>query len=158
MNNKAHVRAGTGSCPMARQKTRSSSKGFMAEGPKLQTISNPWTIGYPWRVGDGDRLIHELRQLSYKERRGMFACQTYPRYLYKFKAIPDKDSAHLEDILLHSRLYLSSPRQFNDPFDMAADIVAVGTLADLHAKIDRSAAVPSVDKERMRIEATEIVK
>jgi hypothetical protein len=41
---------------------------------------------------------------------------------------------------------------------MAADIDATGTLDDLHAKIDRSAAVPSVDKERMRIEAAEIVK
>jgi hypothetical protein len=41
---------------------------------------------------------------------------------------------------------------------MATDIVATGNLDDLHAKIDRSAAVPIFEKERMRIEATEIVK
>jgi hypothetical protein len=34
----------------------------------------------------------------------------------------------------------------------------VGTLDDLHAKIDGSPAFPSFDKERLRIEATEIVK
>ena len=130
----------------------------MTEGPRPQTISNPWTTGYPWSGGDSDRLIHELRQLSYKERREFLACHTFPRHLYKFKAIPDRSSAHLEDILLHSRLYLSSPRQFNDPFDVAANIVAVGTLDDLHAKIEGSAAFPSFDKDRKRIEATEIVK
>jgi hypothetical protein len=146
---------GTISCPMARQK-RPSTKGFKTGRPKPQTISDPWSTGYPWSGGESDRLIHGLRQVSYKERRVFLASQTYPRYLYKFKAVPDRDFAHLEDILIHSRLYLSSPRQFNDPFDMAAGIVATGTLGDLHAKIDRSAAVPIVDKERMRIEATKI--
>lgn len=143
---------------MSRHKIMRSSKGFKADRAKPATIANPWSVGYPWTGGESDSLIHGFRQLSYKERRDLLATQTYTRYLYKFKAIPDKNPAHLEDTLLHSLLYLSSPRQFNDPFDMAADIVAKGTLEDLHAKIDNTSAVPKDDKERMRAEATAIVE
>jgi hypothetical protein len=143
---------------MTRQKRIHSSKGFKVDKPEPQTIANPWSVGYPWSGGESDLLIHQLRGLSHKERRFWLATQTYPRYLYKFKQISDDNHAHLEDILLRSRLYLASPRQFNDPFDMAADIVFNGTLEDLLARIDNTPAVPKHDKERMRSEAAAIVE
>ena len=143
---------------MARHKKLPASKGFKPDRPNPKTISDPWSIGYPWSGGDGDCLIHELRDLSYKERRGFLARETYPRYLYKFMSISDSNPSYLEDIFIRSRLYLSSPRHFNDPFDMAADIVAKGKLEDLHAMIDSSEAFSCHDKERMRAEATTFVK
>jgi hypothetical protein len=142
---------------MARHKRNYSSKGFKADQPEPQTIVNPWSVEYPWSGGDSDSPISGLRQLSYKERRVFLATQTYAKYLYKFKAVSEKSIAHLEDVLLNSRLYLSSPRQFNGPFDMSADIVAKGTPEDLYAKIDSASVIPQEDKERMRAEASLIV-
>ena len=143
---------------MARHKKLPASMGFKPDRPNPKTISEPWSIGYPWSGGDDDCLIHELRDLSYKERRGFLARETYPRYLYKFKAIPGSDPSHLEDILIHSRLYLGSPRRFNDPFDMSANIIARGTREDVLARIDGIAGVPRDDKESVRKEALEIVQ
>src|SRR5450759_3869099 len=46
----------------------------------------------------------------------------YPRFLYKYRPISinnlKEQTSQLRDYLVESRLWLSSPSVFNDPFDM----------------------------------------
>ena len=45
--------------------------------------------------------------------------QATPRHLYKY--LPDRLD-RIEDVLVHNRLYFSSPTEFNDPFDCARGV------------------------------------
>ncbi len=48
-----------------------------------------------------------------------------PRFLYRYSHIDpneQKSIDHARDIIVRSRLWLSSPRDFNDPFDMKYDL------------------------------------
>ena len=54
----------------------------------------------------------------------------YPRFRYKYKAIGsgtpeerEKRADQLRDILVEGLLWLSSPRDFNDPFDTTAQVI-----------------------------------
>lgn len=143
---------------MSRHKTNRQASGFNKEACKPLTIDDPWAEEYPWSGGLGDTFLHRIRSLSYGQRRAVLARQSYPRYLYKFKALHDKNTAHLEDIVLRSRLYLSSPRSFNDPFDMSSEIVARGTTDDALLKINSSLAVPVEDKARMCVEVADFIE
>jgi len=52
------------------------------------------------------------------------------RFLYKYRALPQRDSEalnRLRDLLVESRLFLSSHESFNDPFDLGAQILFRGT-------------------------------
>jgi Protein of unknown function (DUF2971) len=52
------------------------------------------------------------------------------RFLYKYKSIDRNDDVSVDrmrDLLVRSRLWLSSPDDFNDPFDMSVSMVAKGT-------------------------------
>jgi hypothetical protein len=54
----------------------------------------------------------------------------YPRFLYKYRAVDPKDADSLKrlaDVIVESKLWLSSPEDFNDPFDMAATLTYDGT-------------------------------
>ena len=56
----------------------------------------------------------------------------YPRFLYKYRtvdpsAVPSVE--HLRDVIARSRLWLSTPLAFNDPFDMSSLLVVEGTPA-----------------------------
>src|SRR5690349_5045982 len=77
-------------------------------------------------------LIAAFERSSYEDRRRYLRRQGYSRFLYKYRGIvpTDPDSVwRLRQILLHSLLWLSSPADFNDPFDMTARVVGEGTLA-----------------------------
>jgi hypothetical protein len=89
-------------------------------------------------------LAYELNRLSYTERRKFFAQRVrpkYPRFQYKFMSLPskrgDKRKAYLRDILVENRLWLSSPLDFNDPFDMSAKVILEGTTAQFKGKFKR---------------------
>ncbi len=79
-----------------------------------------------------EKWLSYVHGLPYFERRLKIA-QVQPRlnrFLYKYKAInpsSNKSIDHVRDILVRSRLWLSSPVDFNDPFDMSARIVANAT-------------------------------
>src|SRR4051812_16457938 len=63
-----------------------------------------------------------------------------PRFLYKYRLLDVKQPDTLvftRDIIVGSRLWLSSPRDFNDPFDMTADVVYEGTLGQRRARIKK---------------------
>lgn len=55
----------------------------------------------------------------------------YPRFLYKYRPITaidlTKQVNQLRDYLVESRLWLSSPSAFNDPFDMRGRFIFEGT-------------------------------
>lgn len=66
----------------------------------------------------------------------------YPRFIYKFRRLDLSDPKAIprtRDIIVENRLFLSSPDDFNDPFDMQCQVIAKA----------------SKDKKRQRI--TELV-
>ncbi|MBT3042968.1 MAG: DUF2971 domain-containing protein [Candidatus Thiodiazotropha sp. (ex Codakia orbicularis)] len=74
----------------------------------------------------------EKRKLAYKHFRPRLT-----RFLYKYRSIDPKDKESIDrirDILVRGNLYLSSPKDFNDPFDMSANIVFIG---DVRSKLKR---------------------
>lgn len=56
-----------------------------------------------------------------------------PPYLYRYVGISGARWGHFEDLVLHRRLYFSSPAKFNDPFDSVVDISSQGPAAELRA-------------------------
>jgi hypothetical protein len=70
------------------------------------------------------------------------------RFHYKYRALTPADPQdrskgltaqsidRLRDLVVRSRFYLSCPAEFNDPFDTAARMVAVGTPAQRQAKLE----------------------
>jgi hypothetical protein len=72
--------------------------------------------------------------------------ERYPRFRYKYKAIAsgtpeerEKRAHQLRDILVEGRLWLSSPRDFNDPFDMTAHVIfEPKSMEDLRQRFKRA--------------------
>ena len=81
----------------------------------------------------GLEIIQHLESRTYFQRRIFLRKKLAPpmhRFLYKFRAVDvDSESSidHLRDIVVLSKLWLSSPIDFNDPFDMSARVVFEGT-------------------------------
>ena len=77
--------------------------------------------------------IADVQKLDYFRRRVEIARRIHPslsRFVYKYRAIDEGNPAaidRLRDLLVRSRLWLSSPVDFNDPFDMSGSIVAKST-------------------------------
>jgi len=91
-----------------------------------------------------EEYVRRIQTLPYSERRGeihKWVRPRHPRFLYKFRAIYPKTHPnnqvsikHIQDIVVESKLWLSSPIDFNDPFDMSAKIIVEGTKSQ---KIER---------------------
>jgi len=83
-----------------------------------------------------------LLSLRYRERRRVLWHRVkprLPRFLYKYRSIipTDKQSVdRLRDILVRSRLWFSSPEDFNDPFDTSIKTIVEGDPGDLRKKLD----------------------
>jgi len=64
-----------------------------------------------------------------------------PRSLYKYRAVPGGADAegrgHLEDLLLNNRLWLSTVKAFNDPFEGRADYEVPYRGAELRRALER---------------------
>ncbi len=73
-------------------------------------------------------LVDDLAQLPYRERRQILWHRQKPRlarFYYKFRALVPNDNKsvdHMRDIIVRSKFWLSSPLDFNDPFDMSANL------------------------------------
>ena len=80
-----------------------------------------------------EALLHRFQGVDYWRRRQLLWHRVRPRldrFLYKFRALVPADSTSVDrirDVIVRSRLWLSSATDFNDPFDMAAKIVVDGT-------------------------------
>lgn len=64
----------------------------------------------------------------------------YPRFLYKFRAYGLSDDVsidRLRDLIVRSRFWLSSPLDFNDPFDMSASMIAGGSVKEKRQRMDQ---------------------
>lgn len=83
-------------------------------------------------VGENDSLSYEQMRLLYKLKsrpkwaiRRALADVDCPRYLYKYfsldSEIPDS-VRNVRSVVVDSRLWLSRPSEFNDPFDFRADV------------------------------------
>jgi hypothetical protein len=83
-----------------------------------------------------EALTRRISGFSFRERINVLRDQRIPRFLDKFRAAPDtSDSLHsITDIILNSNLWLSSPADFNDPFDMARKMVLDATGVQNHAR------------------------
>jgi hypothetical protein len=87
-------------------------------------------------------VVDYMSRIDYRERRFLLWRQNprYPRFLYKFRTlVPSKrDSVdRIRDILVRSRFWLSSPSDFNDPFDMSAKIIVQGTPKEKRTRIEK---------------------
>lgn len=77
-----------------------------------------------------------MNALSYWELRRFLwhrLCPRLERFLYRFRELNPHDPvsvSRVHQIVVGSQLWLSSPEDFNDPFDMSAEIVAEGTLKE----------------------------
>jgi len=86
--------------------------------------------------GKAELILHALNSAPEIDRRKFLRRQSYPSMLYKFKAVNLEKPHILEDIIVNSRLYLSSPESFNDPFDMKPRVSVEGDLSSLLTKIN----------------------
>lgn len=92
---------------------------------------------------DIDELMSALARTSYWERRKFLRRITkpaYPRYLYRYRpGYPESNewSTRLRDVLVESRLWLSAPVDFNDPFDMTGRVVLSASGRDVRARVEK---------------------
>lgn len=86
------------------------------------------------------RKLRQIQELPYWDRRIAINRMTKPRlkrFIYKYRAIDSADDIsidRLRDLIVKSKLWLSSPKDFNDPFDMSAKVVAFSTGTERRAK------------------------
>ena len=86
--------------------------------------------------GMAELILHALNSAPELDRRKMLRVQRLPGMLYKFKTVSTEKPYILEDIIVNSKLYLSSPESFNDPFDMKPRVTVEGNLSSLLEKIN----------------------
>lgn len=90
-----------------------------------------------------DEKVKAIQHLDYRKRREFLwhkVSSRLPRFLYKFKSLVPSDNKtvdHMRDILIRSRLWLSSPVDFNDPFDMSARLIAEADVAVKRQRIKK---------------------
>lgn len=82
---------------------------------------------------DGDHLVALIFSMSPLERRKFLHLHnSWPRFFYKFRAFSVED--RLRSQLVRDEIFLSSPRDFNDPFDMRGMLVIKGGIDALIRK------------------------
>jgi len=82
---------------------------------------------------DGDDLIAAIFSMSPLERRKFLHIHnSWPRFFYKFRVFSSED--RLRSQMVKSEIFLSSPRDFNDPFDMRGMLVIKGGIDALIRK------------------------
>jgi hypothetical protein len=93
-------------------------------------------------ISKGLGIYESLMRRGYKERRRWLwhhVQPRMPRFLYKFRGLDPNDLTsvdRMKDFIVRSRLWLSSPFDFNDPFDMQAKVVIDGTILQQRRRFD----------------------
>ena len=116
----------------------------------------------PGQVIDSETFNRILDTLDYFQTRKFLKLHAakYPRFLYKFRRLQTADDMnHLREIIVRSELWLSSPDNFNDPFDMCVKFVFDATgeekrqrfrdfLKERGKKVPRNRATPAGPHEK----------
>jgi Protein of unknown function (DUF2971) len=90
-----------------------------------------------------EALVKRLESLDYRSRRLFLWHRVRPRlsrFLYKFRSLDRSNEMSVDrmrDLVVRSRFWLSSPVDFNDPFDMSAKMVVGGTISERKQRIDQ---------------------
>ncbi len=122
--------------------------------------TEPRRYAPPIQATDAVPELARVVGLPYRERRRalrvLFEAK-YPRFLYRYTAPRDERSIErLRDVVVASELWLSSPRDFNDPFDMTAALDFTGTTeqkrAHILARLERYHAEVPESLRRQRAE------
>jgi hypothetical protein len=103
-----------------------------------------------------EMILHALNSAPAICRRNFLRSQSFPSMLYKFKTVDVEKPHILEDIVIGSRLYLSSPDSFNDPFDMKPRVIVEGDISSLLTKIG-SLPAPSPQAKQDAIRMAESI-
>ena len=112
-------------------------KGFSPGTYRVNTASPPF---------DGDDFIGAIFSMSPLERRKFLHLHnSWPRFFYKFGAFSSED--RLRSQLVRNKIFLSSPRDFNDPFDMRGMLVIKG---GIHALIRKYKTLPMSNNVRKK--------
>lgn len=95
---------------------------------------------------DGDHLVAAIFSMSPLERRKYLHIQnSWPRFFYKFRAFSGED--RLRSQIVRNEIFLGSPRDFNDPFDMRGMLDIKG---GIDALIRKYKALPMNDDVRRK--------
>lgn len=81
-----------------------------------------------------------IESVNYRERRKLLKqyASSYPRFLYKFRRLQTaEDMDHLRGVIVRSEFWLSSPKNFNDPFDMGVKFVFDATVQERRERITK---------------------
>lgn len=103
-----------------------------------EIVSNPTRTNLDQRR---QQIFSSVASMSHFQRR-CFLRRQYGhrwRYLFKYRKVSENDNSSIEkikNILLQSELWLSSPADFNDPFDTSAKIIFEGTGAQKRERFD----------------------
>jgi hypothetical protein len=98
-----------------------------------------------------DEMVRYVESLNHWNCRLFIAkhsgSERYPHFQYKYKTLVsgamERRVKQLRDILVESRLWLSSPLDFNDPFDMTARVIIEGETKELRQRFEQLIAKQS---------------
>jgi len=96
----------------------------------------------------------DVASLTYRARHRYLGRQKYPHFLYKYCVLDptnDESVSHFRDFMIESHFWLSSPFDFNDPFDTSLKVTLEGAPAEIAARLKAIAKRHSSGKERQRI-------
>lgn len=112
-------------------------------------------------------LVHGINQQPIwkrlKQLNSISQSNPYPRHLYKYRPLSssnlEEHTTQLRDYLVESKLWLSSPSAFNDPFDMRGSFIFEGTPQSkrkhLLSKVRKYR--PDLNKTQIELEVSEIL-
>ena len=83
-----------------------------------------------------DTLDYPKTRKFLQEHATAYPRSAYPRFLYKYRRLQTpEDMDRLREIIVRSELWLSSPRNFNDPFDISPKFVFDATVEEKRMRI-----------------------
>jgi len=101
--------------------------------------------------------VSAVNNLPYSERRLVISRSIKPklsRFIFKYKELdPSNETSvdRIRDVLVKSRLWLSSPTDFNDPFDTSAKLIAISTAGERRKRFNEILKIQGVkykDREK----------
>ncbi|MEW8383993.1 MAG: DUF2971 domain-containing protein [Candidatus Thiodiazotropha sp.] len=102
--------------------------------------------------------------LSYFERRVILSRMQnndIPRFMYKYRSINISDKKSIDkirEIIVWNEVWLSSPHNFNDPFDMRARFIFDGTIKDKIKTAKQLAKLRDLNYKQTKVLVSNVVR